>query len=172
MEYFLLKPDRKNKNVIQIDYSKKQIEEKQAQVVFADLEETKDRPDFMEIGSLTQKEYIVSTRMKDLLAVYADGMKFEPFILMDYDRKLQENYWKIHLESVEQAIIANNGLYDTPESMVLDESVIEEKYIFAVKKQKTFFWVASLFFLENFLRKNMLGIEWYPLHTVSGKELE
>lgn len=170
MEYFLIQEDRKNANKINVKFTSKQMDEEKAQVVFVDLEEEKDRPDFMELSFLTRKEYMVSDRMKELMMVYADEIKAEPCILMDYDRKLQENYWRVELEVIDQAPIKNIGLYDAPENIVLDESVLENKYIFAIEKQKTIFWIASLHFAENFLRKNMFGIHWTRLETVYGKE--
>ncbi|MBD5088055.1 MAG: hypothetical protein HDT30_04465 [Clostridiales bacterium] len=170
MEYFLIQEDRKNTNKIQVKLTNKQMDEEKAQVVFVDLEEEKDRPDLIEVNLMTRKEYIVSDRMKELMMVYADEIKAEPCILMDYDRKLQENYWRIGLEVMDQAPVKNMGLYDAPEDMVLDESVLENKYIFAIEKQKTIFWIASLHFVENFLRKNMFGIHWTRLKTVYGRE--
>lgn len=170
MEYFLIQEDKRNTNKINVKLTEKQMDEDKAQVIFVDLEEEKDRPDFIEINMLTRKEVIVSDRMKELVMAYADEIKAEPCILMDYDRKLQENYWRIDLEIIEQAPVANTGLYDKPEDMILDEDVLSDKYIFAVKKQKTIFWIASLHFVENFLRKNMFGIHWAKLKIVHGKE--
>lgn len=172
MEYFLIQEDRKNTNKINVKLTSNQIEEQKAQLVFVDLEEEKDRPDFIELSMFARKEYIVSDRLKELMLAYADEIKTEPVILVDDKRKLQENYWKIRLEVIEQAPVENIGLYDVPDSMILDERVLEDKYLFAVKKQKTVFWIASLHFVENFLRKNMFGIQWTRLKTVQGKEAE
>lgn len=122
MEYFLIQEDKRNTNKINVKLTEKQMDEDKAQVIFVDLEEEKDRPDFIEINMLTRKEVIVSDRMKELIMAYADEIKAEPCILMDYDRNLQENYWRVDLEIIEQAPVANTGLYDKPEDMILTKT--------------------------------------------------
>lgn len=54
--------------------------------------------------------------------------------------------------------------------MIIDESKTMEKFIFSVCKEDVWYWIASLPFAENFLRKNMFGVEWIPLQTMSGGE--
>lgn len=163
MEFFILKQDRKNKNVISIKCTYEQIEGKKAQVVFADLEEEKDRPDFFEIQKLDKIIYVVSERMKELMAIYADTLEFTPFVLVDPNRKLQENYWKIQLEKVDCVEKVPNGIYGKLENIVLDEEKLEECYLFSIEIEKRIYLVASLHFVENFLRKNMFGIDWIRL---------
>lgn len=56
------------------------------------MTEEKDRPDFLEVRKLQKMTYIVSTRMKELMEVYADRLEYIPFVLTDAERGLQGNY--------------------------------------------------------------------------------
>lgn len=142
-----------------------QIEGKEAQVVFSDLAEEKDRPDFLEVQKLQKITHIVSTRMKELMAIYADRLDYAPFVLVDTERKIQENYWKVELEKIDCVCEMSNGIYGKIQDIVLDETTIEERYLFAIEVEKHIYWVASLHFVENFLRKNMFGIDWIKVKT-------
>lgn len=43
-----------------------------------------------------------------------------------------------------------------------------EGFVFSVCKEDVLYWIASLPFAENFLRKKMFGVEWIPLQTMGG----
>lgn len=56
------------------------------------------------------------------------------------------------------------------QDIVIDEGRTREKFIFSVRREDVQYWVATLPFAENFLRKNMFGVEWIPLQTVNEGE--
>lgn len=170
MKYFIMQPDKKLKNTIMIKLTEKQLENNNAQVIFADLDSDKDLPDFIMIQKLTKRAFIVSDLLKNMLDVYADVMRTEPFILADPRRRIQKNYWKVHLEEIDCLQQEESGQSFKKKEIVIDESKTMKKFIFSIRKEDVQYWIASLPFAENFLRKNMFGVEWFPLQTMSGGE--
>ncbi len=167
MKYFVMYPDNRLKNAIKIKLTESQLEKDHAQVIPVDLEPNKDFPDFIQIRNLTKSAFIVSDLLKNMLDSYADAMSAEPFILADQDRRVQKNYWKVHLEKIDCIRQDDNEMFFKKKEIVIDESKTMEKLVFSVHKGYTEHWIASLPFAENFLRKNMFGVEWIPLHTIN-----
>lgn len=101
MKYFVMQSDKRLNNAIQIKLTEEQLENNAAQVISVDLDPDKDLPDFILIQKLTKSAFIVSNLLKNMLEVYADVMRAEPFVLADQNRRIQKNYWKVHLEEID-----------------------------------------------------------------------
>lgn len=161
MEYFYMRPDIECKDdYIRIQMGKEQYFETEAQVVFSDLSSEREIPDFMEIQFQMQNMYIVSTRMKELLMIYADDIIATPFILVDSKEKKQENFWKIKLKEIEELSCENINLTEKVEDLQIQNKFLKNQYIVAFRRGRKTYWIASLHFAENFMRKNMFGVNW------------
>lgn len=160
VEYFFMMPDLESSGTIRVKRKGEQITNETAQVVIADLAEEKDRPDFMEIKGLMRNAYIVSTRLKELLMIYADHMKADPFILVDPENEKQENYWKIALDELKDLSGKKVDITERMEESVWEYDQFQGKHICCIKRGDRQYWIASLHFAENFMRKNMFGVKW------------
>lgn len=169
MKYFLMKPDERLHHAVRITLTEQQMENSHAQVIAADLNPDKDLPDFIPVQKLTKKVFLVSDLCKNMLEVYADAMRAEPCILADLNRGIQKNYWKVQLEEIDCLHREEKKMFQKKD-FVIDEGRTMEKFIFSVRMEDVQYWVATLPFAENFLRKNMFGVEWIPLQTVNEGE--
>ncbi|MBD5088968.1 MAG: hypothetical protein HDT30_09200 [Clostridiales bacterium] len=109
---------------------------------------------------MMHKLILVSDRMKKLMRHYTEKMCATAVIVMDAERKRQENYWNIHLEEVDCILNKETGVFLKIENLHLCEEKIRGKHLFEIKVGKESYICCSLVFAENMMRKNYYGAEW------------
>lgn len=165
MEYYIIKNDSMISNLVRIKLPEKKLERQEPFVVFANLGEDVECPDIVMVNQMMKKAILVSDRMKKLMQYYTDKMMATAVIVVDTDRKRQENYWNIHLEEIDCVLNKENDIFLKIEKLRLSEEKVKGKHLFEIKFGKETYLCCSLVFAENVMRKNFFGAEWIKVVT-------
>ena len=118
-----------------------------------------DSPDPEYVDLLEKPLWLISDRLKQLLAKYEPALRFEPVMLADRNRMRQELYWRMTVPSVDclaaQSEFTKNGGIT---KLVIDKAKVKGAKVFSVSKLRDPLLLVGLDVAESILRRDFCGI--------------
>lgn len=173
MDYFLLRQDDRYKKTPTIIDLHKKLDKRKINIKSAhELEDTivfyiKPDKDNCFLDVLDSQLYLVSDRLKKLIAKYQPDIEFKTIALIDIENKKQKNYYLPIFEEIEA--LSEKSEYNIDKSvikkLVLDSNRVKTKRIFKIKEGQKTLIVARLDFAESILRRDFDGIYLKKIQT-------
>lgn len=166
MDYFLLKQDKRYKNVPVLKDVQKSIDFRNINLLNAHKIEDvttlyvngDENTSYLDV--LDDKLYLISEDLQEILQKYAPAAIFKMVFLIDFDHDQQGNYYLPIFEEVEA--LSEESEFNLDKSvikkLVLDAEKIKGKKIFKIKESDKTLIVVRLDVAESILRRDFEGI--------------
>lgn len=119
----------------------------------------KESPDQEYVDLLATPLWLVSNRLKQILAKYQPDLRFWPVMLADQSKMRQDLYWQMTVPPVEclarQSEFNKNG---TVAKVVIDQAKAKDAKVFTVSRLKEPLLLVDLDVAESILRRDFSGI--------------
>lgn len=162
MNYFVMMPDDRVKNVFKINADSIDFEASEPFAAYCDLLPSTDFVDFFTLKKQFNHLFCASDSLKEMIEIYADDFSSIPFFVTDNHQKGQMVYWILHLEFID---CLDKKLFMRYDSLTLHTNEIKNKHIFQVAFEKQECIIVSLVLAENILRKIPIGIRFIPVNS-------
>lgn len=135
--------------------TKEQLEQTVEQVIECNLGEKYLQADYIMIRKLFSTFHLFSDKLKQLLEIYDETLKFDAIFLCDNKNMVSVAYWKCNCTALDCVV---EGKYKSIDDIVLDYNSIEERFLFRVVFEKQEYFVFDDVLVENILRKECIGL--------------
>lgn len=160
MKYFTCKNDRELSNLVKVSLPETAFDSKEPIVVFTDLADNTECPDLLFVDKMLHSAVLATDRSKKLIECYVKEMTASPVILMDNKRRRHKNYWKVTIDEIDAVKNKEKGKLLRSEELILQKDRMKDSHLFEAHVEDDVYWISSLVFAENFMRKNYYGVEW------------
>ncbi len=155
--YYIVKPDKRITNAININMTKQQLEQQCEQVIDCTLGDKNLQPDYIMIRKLFSAYHIFSDRLKNLIEIYDETLQFYAIFLCDNKNMESVAYWNCICPTLDCIV---EGKYKCIDDVVLKNENIGDRFLFRIVFEKQEYFVFHLVLVENILRKEYIGL-WF-----------
>ncbi len=157
MNYFIINPDDKIANKLEIKLTKEELETTKPFVTYSKINSDSFSENLIFVRSLFQMTYLVSDELKDLLELYCDTKKFVPVFVIDKDNYNNKVYWKAEfkeIDCIKEPFEPSKNTYN------INADKLDKEHIFTVKRGKATYLVVDLILMEHLLKRGFLEIQF------------
>lgn len=157
MNYFIIYPDDKKVNRLEINLTKEELDTKEPFVTYAKINDSIFAENLILIKTLFRLTVIVSDELKEILELYIDVDKFVPIFVIDKNNYNNKVYWKVEIpfvDCIQDPFDNQKKIYN------INEEKAGKNHIFLVQKVKATYVVVDLILMEHLIKRGFLEIKF------------